>query len=286
MAGRIALVSAAPALKLDEDLPPLVEALRALGAEGRPVVWDDPSVDWRSFAAAVVRSTWDYASRRDAFVAWAERVESMTRLFNSAKILRWNTDKVYLRELSSAGVPVAPTRYVGPGERVDLQGEGDFVVKPSVSAGAMNTARYGPGRREAAEAHVRRLQSEGRTAMIQPYLSGLDEAGETGMIFIDGAYSHAIRKGAILKGDVKLVDGLYAQEELASREPGPAEREVARRALAFLGEPLLYARVDVAPGPGGSPVLLELELAEPSLFFAYGPGAAARLARALLSRIS
>jgi glutathione synthase/RimK-type ligase-like ATP-grasp enzyme len=286
MTCRVGLVSAAAALRLDEDLPPLVGALREAGIEGIPVVWDDAAVEWGSFSAAVVRSTWDYAARREEFLAWADRVAASTRLFNPPRVLRWNTDKVYLRELARAGVPVVPTGWIAPGEPVDLPRGGDFVVKPSVSAGAMNTARYSPDRLEAAADHVRRLQREGRTAMVQPYLSRLDEAGETGMVYIAGEFSHAIRKGAILKGEVKLVDGLYAEEELSARGPDPAEREVGRRVMEFLGEPLLYARVDVAPGPEGSPVVLELELAEPSLFFKFGPGSAARLARAIAARIS
>jgi hypothetical protein len=46
--------------------------------------------------------------------------------------------------------------------------------------------------------------------------------------------------------------------------------------------PLLYARVDLLPGD--EPALLELELTEPSLFFAHAPGAAERFARAVLAR--
>ena len=45
---------------------------------------------------------------------------------------------------------------------------------------------------------------------------------------------------------------------------------------------LLYARVDMAPGPSGEPVLLEFEATEPSLFFAFAPGSAGRMADAIL----
>src|SRR6185503_1934616 len=113
-----------------------------------------------------------------------------------------------------------------------------------------------------AAAHVRRLQAEGRTVMVQPYLRLVDRHGETGMIFLSGEYSHAIRKGAILRPDVEYVDGLYAKEDLSRREPSAAERAVADKVLSLVPggrEQLLYARVDVAPGLEGEPVLLELE---------------------------
>jgi glutathione synthase/RimK-type ligase-like ATP-grasp enzyme len=280
---RVALVTAAEALGLDEDLPPLLRACREAGLDAEAVVWDDPAVDWSACAAAVVRSTWDYVPKRDAFLAWAERTARATRLANPPDILRWNTDKRYLRELARSGAPVVPTSWIEPADPVRLPEDSPFVVKPAVSCGSMDTARYAPGDPAAAE-HVRRLQAAGRCVMVQPYLRGIDEHGETGMVFLDGAYSHAIRKGAILRPDVEYVGGLFAKEDIRRREPSPAERAVADRVLSLVpGGParLLYARVDVAPGPDGAPVLLELELAEPSLFFAQSDGAELSLARAI-----
>lgn len=282
---RVALVTAAEARDLDEDLPPLVAALTAADVSHEIVVWDDPRVDWSSFELAVVRSTWDYVPRRDAFLAWADRVSSATRLLNPAAILRWNTDKQYLREMSRQGVPVVETHWIGPGDPIAFPFDRDFVVKPAVSAGAKDTARYQPGRKEAAAAHVARLQSERRLAMVQPYLMGLEDAGETAAIFIGGAYSHAIRKGPILKSAVDLVGGLFAKEDIRPREIRPVERALADRVLSRVpGGPdrLLYARVDMAPGPSGEPVLLEFEATEPSLFFAFSAGSAGRMADAIL----
>lgn len=272
---RVALVTSAEAKSLDEDLPPLLAALRELGVDAEAVVWDDPKADWDRLA--VVRSTWDYVPRRAEFLAWAD---ARTRLLNPAAILRWNTDKRYLRELD---VPVVPTEWIEPGTSIRLPADRPFVVKPAVSAGAKDTARYAPGDPAAVE-HVRRLQAEGRVAMAQPYLEGLDVHGETGMIFIDRVFSHAIRKGAILRPDVEYVNGLFAKESIGRREPSPAERELAERTLARVTGELLYARVDVAPGPDGRPLLLELELTEPSLFFAQSDGAERRLARAIAGR--
>jgi glutathione synthase/RimK-type ligase-like ATP-grasp enzyme len=281
---RVALVTAVRACALDEDMPPLVDALAALDIAADVVTWDDPAVDWGRYALAVVRSTWDYVPRRDEFVAWADRVASATRLANPAPILRWNTDKLYLRELGSAGLAIVPTRWIAPTERPALRSDGDFVVKPSISAGARDTLRYSPSQMQAAVAHINDLQAQGRTVMVQPYLHRVDDAGETGLVFFGGSFSHAIRKGPILRGGGKLVEGLYVQEDIRGCEPTPAERRLAEQILAAVPggrDSLLYARVDLAPGPDGRPMLLELEVTEPSVFLATAPGSADRFARAI-----
>jgi glutathione synthase/RimK-type ligase-like ATP-grasp enzyme len=286
---KVALVTAQEARTLDEDMPPLLRALEAIGIPAEPAVWDDPKVDWGGYALAVVRSTWDYVPRVREFLRWAERVASVTPLANPLPILRWSTDKRYLRDLSKGGAPVVPTHWIEPFETVTLPFDGDFVVKPAVSAGAKDTNRYSPAERDAAAAHVRRIQASDRMVMVQPYLKEVDRHGETGMVFLEGEYSHAIRKGAILRPDVEFVKGLYAKEDLSGRTPSEAERAVAERVLPLVPggrKQLLYARVDVAPGPEGTPVLLELELAEPSLFFAFSQGAEHRMARAIAQRLT
>jgi hypothetical protein len=123
--------------------------------------------------------------------------------------------------------------------------------------------------------------------MVQPYLTAIDTAGETALMYIRGTYSHAIRKGALLAGPDVGVEGLYREEEITAREPSPAELETAERvldALPFDRSTLLYARVDLIPDEAGEPVLLELELTEPSLFLAQADAAPARLAEAIVSR--
>lgn len=280
----VALVTADAARELDDDLPPLVAAL-ADRVDVRVVSWDDGAVDWSSLSLAVVRSTWDYALRHDEFVDWVSRVDAVTTLENPAPVLRWNTDKRYLRDLASAGVPVVPTVWFAPGDDVDLPDHDELVVKPSVSSGARHTARYARHERDAAVAHVRELQHDGREVMVQPYLHAIDGVGETGVVHIDGHYSHGLRKGALLRPGTPPVDGLFAPEDMSAREPTAADKAAAARAIAAAwSEPLLYARVDLVPGEDGAPVVLELELTEPSLFFAYAPDAVHTLADAIVRR--
>jgi hypothetical protein len=295
LSARVALVTARAARAADEDLPPLLAALAARGAAADCVDWDDPAIDWASFDAAVLRSAWDYAERLPEFLAWAARVARLTRLFNPEPVVRWNTDKHYLAELARAGAPVVASRFVELGEDPAaalaqfLGGEGsaEFVVKPAVGAGSRDARRHGRDAGSAALGHIRGLLGAGRSVLLQPYLAGVDRDGETALVYLDGRFSHALRKGPLLPARAPATDALFAPEHIVARAAGADELHAGERILA--AQPfgtLLYARVDLLRDAAGAPRLLELELTEPSLFFAHAPGSAARLAAALLARLA
>ncbi len=281
MTARIALVTtrALPVPDADEELllPHLPEAVLAC--------WDDPSVDWAAFDVAIVRSTWNYHDHLDAFLAWARATSRVTRLVNPVATLEWNTDKRYLADLAAAGLPVVPTTFVESGGTADdavVPLDGHLVVKPSVGAGS-NGARLFRGDAAGARRHVQALHAEGKVAMLQPYLDRVDSHGETALVYLGGRFSHAARKAAILSRDMSWETGLYADEKVMATAPTEAERALADRlvaALPDLGHPGLgYVRIDLLPTDDG-PVLLELELTEPSLFLALGEGAPERAAAA------
>src|ERR1044072_7642133 len=223
MTARVALVTAARARDLDEDMPLLLRALAARGIAADAVVGDDAAVEWAAFDTVVVRSTWDYFVRREEFLAWAEGVAAATGIHNPVPVLRWNSDKRYLLDLERWGVPIVPTTFVEPGAAAELPDDPvDLIVKPVVSAGSNDTARYAAGEREAALAHVERLQAEGRVAMVQPYQHGVDERGETALLYFDGRFSHAIRKGPIFAAGPKMVGGLFDGDEIRTRQHSDA----------------------------------------------------------------
>jgi len=303
MTTRIALVTAREALALDEDMPPLREALTAVGAEVTTPEWDDPGVDWSRFDVAVLRSPWDYMDRLAEFLAWTERCGAATRLCNSPALVRWNTDKHYLLDLARAGVPVVPTRFAEVGEAASevvdrflaggpaalSAGEAcafdEFVVKPAVGVGSRDAARFPCQDPTRAIAHLGRLLESGRAALLQPYLPRVDEAGETALMHFDGRFSHAIRKAALLRPEGTLVAGLFAPEKISARVPAPDELAVAAAACAAVAaQRPLYTRVDLIRDMAGRPVVLELEMTEPSLFFPFAPGSADVFARAILRR--
>jgi glutathione synthase/RimK-type ligase-like ATP-grasp enzyme len=285
---RVALVTCTDLAELEDDDRLVIEPLAERGIHAEPAVWDDPAVDWASYDLVVLRSPWDYFYRRYEFVAWAA---SVPKLLNPAPVIEWNTDKRYLRELAAVGVPVVETTWVEPGDAWTPPADGVYVIKPAVSAGSKDTGKYGPADADLAAAHVRRLQAAGRLVMIQPYLPAVDSYGETALLHFadpstgEPAFSHAIRKGPMLVGPDTGVEGLYVPEAITPREPTEAERGVARRALAAAPTGLLYARVDLIPGVDGEPLLVELELTEPSLFFAFGAGAAERFADAVAAAL-
>jgi hypothetical protein len=198
-------------------------------------------------------------------------------------VLRWNTDKRYLAEIPHA----IPTQFVVDGEDW-MPPAAEFVVKPSVSAGARDAARYVESETDRARAHVAELVAGGRTAMVQPYLSSVDASGETALLYLGGRYSHAIRKGPLLVAGADPGQQLYANEHILPRQPEPDELAAGDQildALPFPRSELLYARVDLIRGSGGEPQLIELELTEPSLFLSYGEGAAGRLADEVVARL-
>jgi glutathione synthase/RimK-type ligase-like ATP-grasp enzyme len=291
-----ALVTAAPARDLDDDLPPLTAALAARGIAHDVVEWDDAAVDWAGFRLVVVRSVWDYVHRRDEFLRWAERTAAVTALVNPPGQLRWSSDKRYLADLAAAGVPTVPTAFAAPGEPLAWPDAPRVVVKPAVSAGSIDTAKYqmdiggSPNERPPAEAveHVARLHAAGRVAMAQPYLDAVEgERGETALVFLEGRLSHACRKGPMLVPGLAVVGDLFVEEDIRPATPTAAELRVAEAALAAIpGGPSLYARVDVVPDASGAPVVLELELVEPSLFLVFAEGAADRTAAAIAARLS
>jgi O-ureido-D-serine cyclo-ligase len=159
------------------------------------------------------------------------------------------------------------------------------VIKPSIGAGSRDAARYDRRDRERAAAHVARLNREGRSVLLQPYLERVDVGGETAMIFFAGEWSHAIRKGPLLRLGVGIIEGLFAPETITTRTPDAVEVAVAAAAHAAIPGPVPpYARIDLIRGNDGGPVVLEVELSEPSLYLAHSPPSAQRFARLLIAR--
>ncbi|MFI6051206.1 RimK family alpha-L-glutamate ligase [Streptomyces violascens] len=274
-AARIAVVTSGAGFEHDVDLPLVVAALRAEGLAAEAVAWDADSVAWDGFDLAVIRSTWDYTTRLDEFLAWVDTASRCTRLLNPAPMVRWSSDKRYLLELAERGVPVVPTRVLEPG---DPCGEADFaqpagvVVKPTVSAGARDTARYEPGQAAAAVRHARMLLDQGLAVLVQPYLRRVAE-GERALVFVRGAFSHALRKGPVLTEPGVIDNFRVPHPDLVPHRPTEAELRTASAALAAVPSPdtPLFARVDLVLGENGGPVVMELELIEPHLFLDTNP---------------
>ncbi|HEU5062985.1 MAG TPA: hypothetical protein VFT79_07510 [Solirubrobacterales bacterium] len=279
----IATCSGYADLKVDDEL--LREALAERGCEAASVVWDEARTDWGGFDLCLVRSTWDYHEKHPEFLAWTRAAEAATALRNPAELIAWNSEKTYLRGLAEAGVPTVPTLWVERGSDLDLEGElgargwEEVVVKPVVDLGAKNLHRV---RADEAQAALTTVLERGE-AMVQPFLPSLEAEGELSLIYIDGAFSHAVRKRPTA-GDFRVQSIWGGTMDPADAEPQHVE--VAQRALAQLDEPPLYARVDLVTDLEANPALIELELIEPNLYLNTNQTAAKRLANAVVTQLS
>ncbi len=277
--GPIAVVTCRSMPEPDHDEDVLLDALRDAGVAVELVAWDtEPAPDWGSYRAAVIRSTWNYIDHLDRFLDWALATERMTRLLNPASVVVWNTHKGYLRDLVEVGVPVVPTAWVARGSRVPLATImddnvwSDVVAKPVVGAGSYLTERVSDPESPDAVAFWQRLVTE-REAMVQPFLSSVMDYGERSLVWIDGEFTHAVRKAPRMGDD---------EESVSDAVPiAPEERDVAEQALAAVPHELLYARVDLIRDDRGEPRVAELELVEPSLFLTRDPMALRRLVTAM-----
>jgi glutathione synthase/RimK-type ligase-like ATP-grasp enzyme len=280
------------ALASCQDLPdwevddwPLHHQLLRRGHAVSTPAWTDASVDWSRFDAVLIRTTWDYAHQREAFVAWADRVSDQTLLMNSPAMVRWNTDKRYLSDLASKGVRTLDTVWIERGQSIDVaecvRGKGwtKGFIKPVFGATARETLRFSSDSRgfADAQAHMDRLIGE-EPLMLQRYTSSVERLGERSAIVIAGCVSHAVVKRAV-PGDYRVQDdhgGTDAPTELTS-----VERDLVNDTLAALPFPCLYVRVDMLENEEGLPCVIECEAVEPSLFFRHGAHAALALVKGM-----
>jgi len=230
-----------------------------------------------------VRSPWDYFDRVVEFYEWAARVQLVTRIVNPADVIRWNSHKGYLVELAAKGIPTVPTRLI-PGESidVDLQLEecpwDEVVIKPAVDGGGREVLR---ARRDSdvARLHAEALSAKG-DVIVQPFVPGIVD-GERSLVFLGGAFSHAVRK-VPAEGDYR-VQYFYGGTEL-EHAPDSAELRVALWAIDSAPGRLTYARVDLVDWEG-APTLMELEAIEPDLYLRDTPERLARFAAAIQAEL-
>lgn len=280
---RIALATYAAFPELPPDDQIFQRALEARGAAAPAVLWD-AGVDWSAFDAVVVRSCWDYHLRHAEFLSWIDRVErSGAVLHNAPSILRWNSDKRYLRDLETAGVDAVHTRWSDETPELTLaavlaeEGWDEVVIKPAISASATDTWRIPPGQAGDWEARFREMTRRG-PIMIQPFMPEVSADGEWSLVFIGGEFSHSMLKRPA-PGDFRVQTELGGSQQAITADP-PVVR-AAREVLTRVPGAPSYARIDGCVVNGRFRIM-EVELLEPTLYFTEGPAAAGRLAALVL----
>lgn len=276
----VATCSDIPQLDPDDGL--LLEELRAWGLAVEIGVWNDASVDWSAARLCLLRSIWDYPKHYAQFCRWLDAIERVTIVRNPAALVRWNSDKSYLRDLANAGVPTVPTVWLRQGQGADLarfMAELEWreaVVKPARGAASLDVLRVSLTETARAQEHLDRVLRD-QDAMVQPYLHAVESYPERSLMFIDGAYSHAVSKAPF---DTKLAITGSSSWLVA---PTSAERAVAARAIeAVPGGVPLYGRVDLFQSGAADILVNEVELIEPALYFGAHPPAARKIAEAIV----
>ena len=285
MTTRIALANSADHADLHPDDLPLAAALRTAGLDPVAEVWTDPSVDWSSYDAVLLRSVWDYHTRYLEFTEWLGQLDKAeVPVLNDTDLIRWNGDKRYLLELRERGVAIVPSQ-VAAGACLrevvaGLDGQ-EIVIKPTVSATALHTIRGVAGSEQ-----LNRAIDELPDAvyLVQPFLPEILSEGEWSLIYLDGEFSHAVIKRAA-DGDYRVQDDFGGTVELA--DPEPAVRAAADAVLAAVDNRVspVYARVDGVVAAGRF-LLMEIELIEPYLFLPQHPAAATQLTTAVAARLA
>jgi hypothetical protein len=272
----------------DRETPLIADALRSLGVESEVAVWRDPR-DWRQSSLILLRTPWDYAHHLDEFLDWTALAAKVSRLKNTADVVRWNSHKGYLLELERRGVAIVPTRLFparpGADMRSDLLGlaqQGhwkEVVVKPAVGLSGIGSMRGGIDDPALAD-HLAGLL-RGGDALVQPFIPSIISEGELSLVFVDSAFTHAVRKRP-RRGDYRVQDNHGGT--VHHHEASANEISVAGAALACAPSATIYARVDLAC-VDEVPVAMELEVIEPELFLRFSPTATIALAMALKAEL-
>ena len=269
--------------------PGLLQLIRdALALEGITVVptpWTahvDDAAGLRDAKLVLPLLAWGYHAEHDRWLrACRTWMQAGVRLANPVEVLQWNSDKHYLARFAREGIGVPPTTWTDAVTQAQVEavfeatGAAHVIVKPTVSGGAWKTLRLRPG--EAL------FDAPTGAAMLQPYLSTIESAGETSLLFFGGRLSHVVNKRPVA-GEFR-VQSQFGGDYTVLDAPPPDALELAQRVLAAIDAPLLYARVDMVPDEAGRWLLMELELIEPDLYMAVDPAKGAGFAAAVRARL-
>jgi len=286
---------------LGEEDPDITQVLTAISsAKMQPslISWDDPNIDFSTFDICLLKTPWNYCNNHQAFIDWAKRVATQTQLFNSPDIIQWNSDKHYLEELSSIGIPTVPTIFVDRGAQ--YSGNKCFtalktdriVVKPCISAGSQNTRAFDMQNIDMANTFLAN-QLKARDMMIQPFVKSVESFGEQSYIWIDGQMQHTLRKYPRFDGDAEKmptpVESNEAELSLTTQVMSFICERFAKQSDNNLAGPLgtpLYARIDMVRNDNDMPLVAELELIEPSLYLHLADSALRHYVDAIFDRVS
>ncbi len=261
----------------------LLSAFQKKGLKAIRTYWDNPNFDFADTRITLFRTIWDYFHRFNEFSNWLNSNWNKTQLINSPEILHWNIDKHYLYDLSVKGINIPKTIFLEKGQSETLQnlfmnsGFEEAILKPAISGAGRHTYKLsGSNILEHETIYSRLIKDE--ALLLQEYQCNITKTGEIAIILINGEYSHAVLKTA-KKGDFRVQDDFGGTVKLYT--PLTDEIEFAKNVISACSTLPLYARVDIMRDNNFQPVLGELELIEPELWFRFHPRAAEMMAQAI-----
>lgn len=256
------------------------EAIEKQGFKVNRKSWDDEDFNWESTKNIIFRTTWDYFDRFNELSKWLLDVQYKTNLINPRELILWNIDKHYLGDLELKGIPIPPTQYIEKGDKRTLEEIATsttwkkFILKPVISGAARHTYLFDIHEIDRIEPIFKELIGN-ESMMLQEFQKNILEKGEIALILFGGKYSHCVLKKA-KQGDFRVQDDFGG----TLHDYTPSEEEIALAEECVYACPTLplYARVDIMWDNQNNPIIGELELIEPELWFRRDEEAATRFA--------
>jgi len=265
----------------------LLDFLAGKGLNIEKVIWNDQNVNWEDYSHAILKSPWDYFDLIEDFYAWLNLLEAKkVKLLNPIDVVKWNSNKLYLREIEATGLKITPSFFIQNQEKINLK---DFfkkfnthklIVKPCISGGAKNTFKVTADNVEEVNQKLDQL-IQNEDFIVQPFLPEILESGEWSFIFFNGVYSHSLIKQA-KPGDFRVQPAHGGT--VHPQQPGKELIATARQYVTLFAKNCLYARVD-GTFVNGEFLLMELELIEPFLFLNTEPQNYEKYYKALMELI-
>ncbi len=265
----------------------LLHFLKGKGLNVDLVIWNNPHINWEDYPLAILKSPWDYFDLIQDFYTWLKRLETKkVKLLNPIEVVRWNSDKRYLKEIEADGLKIIPSVFINKQDLVTLKhyfekfNTNRLIVKPCISGGAKNTFKVTINDIDAIELQLNQLIQE-EDFIIQPFLPEILENGEWSFIFFNGTYSHSLIKKA-KPGDFRVQPAHGGS--VHPQSPNHELIAIAQQYVDLFAKNCLYARVD-GTFVNGEFLLMELELIEPFLFLNTAPENYERYYKALMDLI-
>jgi glutathione synthase/RimK-type ligase-like ATP-grasp enzyme len=255
------------------------------------VNWNQQSPSEIDCTHLLIRSPWDYYLKIEEFLAYLVACEQKgIQIINSLPLVLWNYQKNYLHDLERLELPIVPSLIIEDRAQLTILPSllaakkwSKIVLKPTISGSSFKTYLCETNSSDWLDKANDILSTH--SLLVQPYLASIESEGEVSLIYFQQfskiEYSHAVlKKPKSSDFRVQVEYGGHTQ----AYKPEPFLMELAVNVLKQLPHPWLYARIDLVDWKN-SPLISEVEVIEPSLYFNYSSEAPQKFVKALQSQL-